>query len=81
MRTATDAAVTGFEDRATLIEESLNETYGTWAGTSPYADSYERVTSFPHLKAKLDRLAQLSTERFGYVYWEKILEYRSMAQG
>lgn len=58
--------VNSAEDRATLIELVLDRTMGSgW---------YDTLKSYPHLKAKLEYLEEISRELYGYVYWEKIIE-------
>lgn len=61
------STVTPQEDRATLIEETL-------AMVGDYQKRNNFIYSYPRLVAKLDYLARLSEECFGYVYWEKMTE-------
>ena len=64
--------VTGNEDRATIIE--------TVFSPYEYIDSlgdctgYEAIKACPHLKAKLDLMAEKVNALFGYVYWEVMLD-------
>ncbi len=51
-----------YEDRATLIEEIASGDTKT---------SYEKLCEYPHLKAKLDFLADWIRPYFGYVYFEE----------
>ncbi|MBQ7064904.1 MAG: hypothetical protein IJM90_08450 [Firmicutes bacterium] len=53
------------EDRATLIELLFNHYFGEDPVTSA-----EALASCPHLKAKLDYMAELVRKVFGTVYWE-----------
>ena len=62
--------VTPMEDRATLIEALF-----TWScGWNTVNDPISEMYSYPHLKAKLDYLANYSKQEFGYVYWEEMLQ-------
>lgn len=54
------------EDRATLIELLFNQNLGD----TP-ADSAEALRDYPHLRAKLDFMAERVREVFGTVYWEE----------
>ncbi|SDB59078.1 hypothetical protein SAMN02910317_03115 [Ruminococcaceae bacterium FB2012] len=63
--------VTPLEDRATLIEMLFTDAYNDPA---EYRDYIEDITEkSPHLKAKIDFLADWTKQLFGYVYWEKML--------
>ena len=53
------------EDRATLVETLFNQTLGD----TP-AESAEALRQYPHLRAKLDYMAEWVKEVFGTVYWE-----------
>lgn len=53
------------EDRATLIETLYNKSLGE----TP-ADSAEALREYPHLRAKLDFMAEQVRSVFGTVYWE-----------
>ena len=56
------------EDKATLIELLMDECYMPEDhGGIPTA--YEWMTGFPHLKAKLDLMAEYTEKIFGSVYW------------
>ena len=66
------STVTAMEDRATLIEQVTSI---EWDYDNDYADylfGTKNISKYPHLKAKLDFLAELSKKEFGYVYWESI---------
>ena len=67
------STVTAMEDRATLIECILSHRY-KYDGTDdePYVFGTEGISSYPHLKAKADFLAEWTKKEFGYVYWEKV---------
>jgi len=54
------------EDRATLIETLFNHTLGD----TPAA-SAEALREYPHMRAKLDFMAEQVREVFGTVYWEE----------
>lgn len=62
--------MTSYEDRATLIESLFSYNY-VWDKDT---DKLTQIQKFPHLKAKLDYLAELSKQEFGYVYWECMLD-------
>lgn len=62
------STVTAMEDRATLIELVTDEFY-TPEVYDGIPTAYEYVCKFPHLKAKLDVLAEYAEEVFGAVYW------------
>lgn len=68
---STYSQVTGMEDRATLIERvvSADTDYET---NSFYVFGVKGISKYPHLKAKLDYLADWSKQEFGYVYWETV---------
>ena len=53
------------EDRATLIETLYNKTLGD----TP-SESAEALRQYPHMRAKLDYMAEQVREVFGTVYWE-----------
>ena len=65
--------VTPMEDRATLIERLFNYD-GSWNEDNQPVDAVEEMNKFPHIKAKLDFLAEISKNVFGYVYWEEMLK-------
>lgn len=65
--------VTGHEDRATLIERVLSRRTDPDTMELVY-NGINDVNKCPHLKAKLDFLAELSKKEFGYVYWEEVLK-------
>ena len=54
------------EDRATLVETLFNNTLGD----TPAA-SAEALREYPHMRAKLDFMAEQVREVFGTVYWEE----------
>ena len=54
------------EDRATLIELLYNRSLAD----TP-AESAEAMRAYPHLRAKLDFMAERVREFFGTVYWEE----------
>ncbi len=59
---------TAMEDRATLIESLYTLDFspdGTEQG------KYDYIMSFPHLKAKLDYMAEWTEKVFGSVYWAR----------
>ena len=65
--------VTPLEDRATLIEMLFTDAYDDPA---EYREYLEDITEkSPHLKAKIDYLADWTKQLFGYVYWEKMLGF------
>lgn len=53
------------EDRATLIELLFNLSFG-----DDPVSSAKALSSFPHLKAKLDYMAEQTAKVFGRAYWE-----------
>ena len=59
-----------FEDRATIIETIFRPDNVKWFYPK-YDSYYELVCSCPHLKAKLDYMAQKVNDTFGTVYWEE----------
>ena len=66
--------VTPMEDRATLIEhlfswDNDDDTFETY-----HQNDVESYKDYPHLKAKLDFLADWTKQEFGYVYWEETLK-------
>ena len=65
--------VTPMEDRATLIQRVF-EPMTDYDTMEIYTFGSKRINKFPHLKAKLDHLAEWSKKEFGYVYWEEILK-------
>lgn len=64
------STVTEMEDRATLIEAVMGSSYRS-AFANGTKSGYEWITSFPHLKAKLDYMGRQTEEIFGSVYWEQ----------
>ena len=56
------------EDRATMIE-SLYDVY--YNENMEETSNYDRVMSYPHLKAKLDFMAERTEKVFGSVYWQR----------
>ena len=66
------STVTACEDRATLIETLTSEFYDPAA--TGYADPRDWIAQMPHLKAKLDYMAEQSERVFGCGYWETIRE-------
>ena len=66
------STVTPFEDRATLVEDLLNESFDP--ELYGFADPVERISAYPHLREKLDYMAEQSERTFGYVYWEEVLQ-------
>ena len=64
--------VTPMEDRATLIEEVFNYAGEMVEEVAPQ-DAVAEISKYPHLKAKLDYLSEISKGIFGYVYWEVML--------
>ena len=64
------SAVTPMEDRATLIEYVTDEYYDP-ASHGGIPTAYEYVCSFPHLRAKLELMAEYTEKVFGCVYWVK----------
>ena len=64
--------VTPKEDRATLVEEVFNYASDLIEDVAPQ-EAVAEINKYPHLKAKLDYLGEISKEIFGYVYWEKML--------
>ena len=66
------STVTPYEDRATLVEDLLNEYYDP--DVYGFADPMERICAFPHLKEKLEYMAVQTERAFGSVYWEEVLQ-------
>ena len=66
------STVTAMEDRATLIEQVTSIEWDYDNDLSDYLFGTENMAKYPHLKAKLDFLAELSKKEFGCVYWENI---------
>ena len=62
--------VTPMEDRATLIEGLFTDAYSDSDDYMTYIEDIQNKC--PHLKAKLDYLAEWTKQLFGYVYWEKM---------
>ena len=63
--------VNELEDRATLIEEIYRCAFGR--DFDDPKEGYAELCRFPHIKAKIDFLAQASEKVFGCVYWEKAI--------
>ena len=59
--------VDGKEDRATIIELLFQK-------TDRLKKQYDYISGYPHVKAKLDRMAELIRPVFGYVYWEEMMK-------
>ena len=59
--------VDGKEDRATIIELLFQN-------TDRLKKQYDYIGEYPHVKAKLDRMAELIRPVFGYVYWEEMMK-------
>lgn len=34
---------------------------------------FAEINKYPHIKAKIDFLGEVSKKEFGYVYWEKMI--------
>lgn len=66
------STVTPMEDRATLIETLFTYASDWYTDIQPQ-DAVAEICKYPHLKSKLDYLAEVSKRTFGYVYWEKML--------
>ena len=64
--------VTDNEDRATLVELAFSPY--EYTSTLGECTGYEAIQSNPHLKAKLDYLAEKVNALFGYVYWDVMLQ-------
>ena len=60
------------EDRATLVEQMFRWDYDEKLEGVRMFDETE-LRKYPHLRAKLDFIANWSKQEFGYVYWEKML--------
>ena len=63
--------VTPMEDRATLIEFLMGWRFDD---NREYQFGTEGISKYPHLKAKLDLLAEMSKKEFGYVYWDEAIK-------
>ena len=63
--------VTPREDRATLIEYLTGWRFDE---NTEYQFGTTEMNKYPHLKAKLDFLADWTKQEFGYVYWEELLK-------
>ncbi|MBR4628584.1 MAG: hypothetical protein IKO47_12995 [Ruminococcus sp.] len=66
--------VTPMEDRATLIEELFEWKEDDESFTHFHQNEMNFYKDYPHLKAKLDFLADWTKQEFGYVYWEETLK-------
>ena len=64
--------VTPMEDRATLIQRLFDFKYNDDGTSTRFG--VEGIAEYPHLKAKLDFLAEWTKQEFGYVYWEELLK-------
>ena len=62
------------EDRATMIESIFYEWYDTETSEFVQLGNYKELIKYPHIKAKIDFLADWSKQEFGYVYWDEILK-------
>lgn len=65
--------VTPMEDRATLIE-CVFQYASDWYEEIKPEDAIAEMNKYPHIKAKLDYLAEISKREFGYVYWDEIMK-------
>ena len=70
---STYSLVTPMEDRATLIENLFTWAYDQDTDTY-HLNDVEFYKDYPHLKAKIDYLANWTKQEFGYVYWEEVLK-------
>ena len=61
-----------YEDRATLVEDLLNESFDP--DLYGFADPMERICAYPHLREKLEYMAEQTERTFGYVYWKEVLQ-------
>ncbi|MCR5817328.1 MAG: hypothetical protein K6F91_10620 [Ruminococcus sp.] len=66
------STVTAMEDRATLIEQVTSIECDYDNDYADYLFGTQNLLKYPHLKAKLDFLAEASKKEFGCVYWESI---------
>ena len=60
-----------YEDRATLIETVFSWSFDDKSGKK---NGLAEMNKYPHIKAKLDMLAQWAKLEFGYAYWEEIVK-------
>lgn len=60
-----------YEDRATLIETVFSWSFDDKKGKK---NGLAEMNKYPHIKAKLDMLAQWAKLEFGYAYWEEIVK-------
>ena len=67
------------EDRATIIEAIFGNVWQD--DVMDYVNGYEAVKRCPHIIKKLDCMAELVKQLFGYVYWEEILGSHEAASG
>ncbi|MBR6835984.1 MAG: hypothetical protein IKM72_08270, partial [Oscillospiraceae bacterium] len=67
------STVSAFEDRAELVS-GLFEAPGEEWNTENYPNMLVLYQNSPHLKKKLDRIAERLRSEFGSVYWEEIYD-------
>ena len=70
---STYSLVTPMEDRATLIENLFTWAYDDKTETY-HLNDVNFYKDYPHLKAKIDYLAEWTKQELGYVYWEEVLK-------